>query len=297
MRSLVKGHPVVAFFALAFAISWGLDALRLLLGLDRGLSAVLVLEVSGAGPSLAGLVVAWAAGGRRGLRDLLGRALKWRVGLGWYVLVLVAFPALLVGILAAAMILSGQPFRSALPGPWWLLPAFLPLVLFLGPLQEELGWRAFALPALMERYGWIRAGLVLGAVWALWHRQVEAWFEPLGPGGLGGLFLGAVVPDVALSVLMAWVYWRTRGSALLAGLGMHAAANFALFLPAMPAGPAATAATWAVTGAFAGCLTVLAVIVMLAERKAGGTGRFSRSPEEATRGEGRRDFEPGGQWP
>lgn len=41
--------------------------------------------------------------------------------------------------------------------------------------------------------------------------------------------------DVALSVLMAWVYVRTGGSALLAGLAMHTAANYALYLPAVEA--------------------------------------------------------------
>jgi membrane protease YdiL (CAAX protease family) len=285
MRKLSKKYPLAGFFVLAFAITWGLDALRLLLGLP-GFSAGLVLTVAGAGPSLAGLVVAWAADGRRGLRILLGRAFKWRVGIKWYLLVLVAFPAFLVGVIAAAMILSGQPFRPAFPGPLWLLPAFMPLVLFLGPLQEELGWRAFALPALMERYGWLPAGLVLGVAWALWHRtpatwSAITWSDPLGSTGLFGLALGAVVPDIALSVLMAWVYRRTRGSALLAGLGMHTAANYALFLPALPAGPAAQAATWAVTGAFAGCLTVLVFLAILMERKANthlsdrGTGRVN----------------------
>lgn len=187
----------------------------------------------------------------------------------------VAFPALLVGLIAAAMVLSGQPFRSAFPGPWWLVPAFMPLVRFLGPLQEELGWRAFALPALMERYGWLPAGLGLGVAWALWHRTPSTWpgiiwSEPLGSAGLTGLILGAVVPDISLSVLMAWVFVRTRGSALLTGLGMHTAANFALFLPALPAGQAAQATTWAVTLAFAGCLAALALLAASTERKADG---------------------------
>jgi hypothetical protein len=205
----------------------------------------------------------------------MGRALKWRVGGRWYLLVLVFFPALLVGVLAAATVLSDQPFRTAFPGPWWLFPAFMPLVLILGPLQEEFGWRALALPALMGRHGWLPAGLVLGAAWALWHRTPStwaaiAWSEPLDPAGLAGLVVDAVVPDVALSVLMAWVFVRTRGSALLAGFGMHTAANFALFLPAPPAGPAAQATTWAVTLAFAGCLTALALLVASTERKVGG---------------------------
>lgn len=275
MRSLARKHPIPAFFALAFAITWGLDASRLLLGLPQ-LSAGLLLSLAGAGPSLAGLVVAWAAGGRQGLRDLLGRVLKWRVAPRWYFVVLVFFPAVLVAVIAAALAVSGQPFGYAFPGPWWLLPAFMPLALFLGPLQEELGWRALALPVLIERHGWLASGLVLGTAWALWHRTPSTWPDitwsaPLGSAGLAGLILGAVVPDVSLSVLMAWVYRRTGGSALLAGLGMHSAANFALFLPALPVGRMAAASTWAVTLAFAGCLTALAVLAALAERKAGGT--------------------------
>lgn len=270
---LVKRHPLVSFFALAFAITWGLDALRTLLGLT-GLTAGFVLVVAGAGPSLAGFVVAWLVGGRRGLRSLLGRVLKWRVGLGWYLLVLVAFSALLVGVIAATMALVGQPFRAAFSGPWWLLPAFMPLVLFLGPLQEELGWRAFALPPLMERHGWISAGVVVGLAWAVWHRTPTtwaaiSWSEPLGSAGLLGLMLGAFVPDVALSVLMAWVYRQTQGSALLAGLGMHTAANYALFLPAVPMGPSATTTTWALTWSFAGCLAILALLAASTGREAG----------------------------
>lgn len=293
MREVLQRHPVIAFFALAFAITWGLEALRLALGLP-GLSAILALQVAGAGPSLAGLVVAWAAYGRRGLRDLLGRAFKWRVGVGWHLLVLVVFPALLVGVLAAATILSGQAFEITVS--WWLLPAFMLVVPLLGPLQEELGWRAFALPALMERHGWLPAGLMIGLAWALWHRTPETWAaitwsEPLGSAGLFGLVLGAVVPDVALSVLMTWVFVRTGGSALVAGLGMHTSANFALYLPApLPPGSSVQATTWAITLAFAGCLAALALFAALTARRSGTMERLARSPGEDTRDEGRRGF-------
>ncbi|PMB05057.1 hypothetical protein CEN49_19180 [Fischerella thermalis CCMEE 5273] len=271
MKTWIKQHPIRSFFILTFTITWGLELLRLYLGFS-GLSMALTLEIAGAGPSLAGLVVAWIVGGRREVHDLFRRAFKWRVGIWWYIWVIVIFPVLLISIIATAMVLSGQPFQSALPGPWWLIPAFLPLVLFFGPLQEELGWRAFALPVLMERYGWLSAGLVIGLVWALWHRtpttwSAITWSDPLSSTGLFGLILGAVIPDVALSVLMAWTFWRTRGSAFLAGLGMHTAANYALFLPALPTGAGATAATWAVTGAFAGFLVFLSLLVILVERR------------------------------
>ncbi len=255
MKGLVARRPLVSFFVLAFAITWGLDTLRLLLegtvSRPGGAAPGIVYLVSGAGPSLAGLAVAWAAGGRQGLRVLLRRFLRWRVGVRWYLLVFLAFPALIVGTISATTLLSGGTFRPDFPGPLWLFPALVFYVLLLaGPLPEEIGWRGFALPALMDRYGWLPAGLAVGVAWAFWHRTPMTWTEPLDSAALAGM-----VSDVSLSVVMAWVYVRTGGSALLAGLGMHLSANLAL-----------ATATQAVPGlqwTTAGCFVALASLAAL----------------------------------
>lgn len=269
MRSLTRKHPIPAFFALTFAITWGLDGMGLLIGAS-GTVAGISLLVAGAGPSLAGLAVSWVADGRSGLRSLLGRFLRWRVGIFWYLLVLVAFPALLVGVIAALTLLSGYPFRPDFPGPWWFLPVLLPWLLFAGPLQEELGWRGFATPALLERFDWLKAGLIVGVAWALWHRTPTTWSEPWGSAEFAG-----IVADVSLSVVMAWVYRATGGSALLAGLGMQLAANLALATATVPV----QGLQWAVAGCF--------VALALATVAANGSGRPWRG--ETARRVGRLD--------
>lgn len=42
-------------------------------------------------------------------------------------------------------------------------------VFLLGGRQEEIGWRGFALPRLLDRFDAVTASLVIGAVWAVWH--------------------------------------------------------------------------------------------------------------------------------
>jgi uncharacterized membrane protein AbrB (regulator of aidB expression) len=76
ITSVVKRHPLVTFFVLAFGLSW-LAAIPYALGLFP-------VPILTFGPSLAAVIVAALAGGRAGLRELLSRCVRWRVGLGWY---------------------------------------------------------------------------------------------------------------------------------------------------------------------------------------------------------------------
>jgi membrane protease YdiL (CAAX protease family) len=95
-----------------------------------------------------------------------------------------------------------------------------------GPLPEEIGWRGFALDRLQIRMSALRASLVLGLVWSLWH--VPLFFVPgsfqadLGPGSPRfWIFLAGLIP---LSVLMTWVYNNASRSTLSAVL-MHFSGN------------------------------------------------------------------------
>lgn len=72
ITAFVKRHPLVAFFVLAYALTWPLIPLVTVSPL-WGFPALF-------GPALAAIIVAAITDGRAGLRDLLSRLVRWRVG-------------------------------------------------------------------------------------------------------------------------------------------------------------------------------------------------------------------------
>ena len=227
-RVFIKRHAVQAYFALTFALSWGgfllVGGPGLLAGTSwqadpRFMAAVLAML---AGPPVAGILLTVLVSGKAGLRELLSRLLKWRVGGRWYAVALLTAPIIETAVLLALSRIS---------------PVFLPAIVttddkaallvsgiaigLAGGFVEELGWTGFAIPRLTARYGVLGTGLIVGPAWGAWHLLQMWWvggtssealplalFLPL-------FFLSAVAKLTAYRVLMVWVYDRT-GSLLVA---------------------------------------------------------------------------------
>jgi hypothetical protein len=93
----------------------------------------------------------------------------WRVPVQWWLYAL-GLPALLYAVVTSILQLIGSPVDWSLAVD--RLPAYLStfvFVLFLGGGMEEPGWRGFGLPVLQETYSPLRATLILGLVWGVWH--------------------------------------------------------------------------------------------------------------------------------
>ncbi len=86
---------------------------------------------------------------------------------------------------------------------------------------EEIGWRGYALPRLSARVGLAPASVILGVIWASWHLPL---FLVPAADTFGQSFPLYLLQVTALSVAVAWLYWRTGGSLLLVML-LHAAVN------------------------------------------------------------------------
>lgn len=195
VRGFVRHRPVVAFVMAAFALSWGFWTLFLLT------SSQVMFFLGGLGPVMAAALVAWELGT---LRPWVGRVLRWRVS-PWFYLFAFGFPVLLYGLPNVFLAVFGAQPNLSLVGE--RLPAYAGTwvaAFFMGGLEEP-GWRGFALPRLERRFTPVRATLLLGVVWGLWHLPVA----PL-----------AIVVTVPLAFFYTWLFNRT-GSALLCVL-LHA---------------------------------------------------------------------------
>ncbi len=237
---LLRRYPLVFYFLLAFGFTWAyeLTVYRALLTPGYSLRVALLDLGWTLGPTLAAYLMTAVTRGRAGILQLLRRYVLWRVGIPWYLLVLLGVPALL---LIAVLPLPGALSAFRLPAlSFW--PSYLVLyLLFLvaeGPLGEEPGWRGFALPRLEQRSGPLVGTLLLGVLWGLWH--LPLFFIPgtdqyaisvVGTGFVGHLvpFGVFVIWTIALAINITWVFNNTRGSLLLAML-LHASINTAPFV-------------------------------------------------------------------
>ena len=210
LRQLVAAHPVAAFYALAFPLSWRAYLVALVhrsgeLGLDPY------------GPLIAAVAVTALGGGLRGLKEWGRTLLRWRAALSLYAFALLV-PLLftLLGI-AANVALGAKPPPAATWASWPTLPIVFPLVMVLGgPLGEEPAWRGLALARVAERRPMLQASLAVGVVWFAWHLPLLlARTGELAPGFVGIL---------SASVVFGWLYQRSNGVMLLPLL-MHTAQN------------------------------------------------------------------------
>ncbi|HEX5916120.1 MAG TPA: hypothetical protein VFY54_23690, partial [Rubrobacter sp.] len=134
----MEKRPLVAYFVLAFAITWILVSPLVLQGFGRvppGWHALGAL-----GPISAALVVTAVAGGRPALAEFAGRILRWRVGAGWF-LISVFSPFLIFALSALIVRLLGGPWPDLGRLGLGELLGFSFLAGLLYGIGEEAGWR------------------------------------------------------------------------------------------------------------------------------------------------------------
>ena len=231
---LIADRSLVAFFGLAFGLSWALWLVAILGA--TGPAASLAELGALFGPAVAAAVVSWRVGG---LRDWAAGMVHWRAPVRWWALAL-GLPLAYVAVWHLGLLLVGS---DALDVSLLTTKAvsYVPLLLVMslvgGGLNEEPGWRGFALPRLQQRLSPMRATLVLGVVWAVWHVPAYVLVAQAGHGlataQMTMVLVGSAIEPVAWAVVFTWLYNHTNSTLLCILLHGGINAAFAsLLLPA-----------------------------------------------------------------
>jgi uncharacterized protein len=268
IRRVVAQHPVATFLITCYAITWAvvLPPLRVQGGLPFGLA---LWDSLGnlLGVALAALLVVAASNGRAGVADLARRCLRWRVGVRWYLVALVAMP---IAVPLAAAAFYGMTPLHTLVDQWPLLFTLLLPRLLVGivlfNVTEEIGWMGFLQHRWQDRYGPLQAGLLVTIPFTLYHLPV--WFVDDGLAlALVSLPFFAVI-HLGARVVLGWLYNNTGRSVLLVGL-FHSTFNATiLYGNKVVPGPGGTVALLG-----SGIVLVAAVALVIATR-----GRLSYQP-------------------
>jgi len=211
IRHMWRFFPLLFTCSLPFWLLGALFDIQLLPGLP--LSALGFLC-----PAAAALVLSWREKGATGVKDLLKRSLD--VGRikqkAWLLPVILLMP-FVYAVAWGFLRVTGTP----LPSP--RIPAFrafgLLLIFFVSGLCEELGWSGYATDPLQDRFGALKAALVIGGIWAAWH------FVPLAEAHRSFAFVAWwTLGTVGMRVIIVWLYNATGGSVFAATL-VHAMSN------------------------------------------------------------------------
>ena len=170
-------HPLILFFLLTYAWSWTFWLVVPPFVSDKHSDIVYIsLFIAGAtGPTVGALLTRW----------LSHRDLKiCPVWTGWsrvttgLMVGLACF--IVVTLIAPSIATTRAPARALHWGSLlhWSVYGINYSTLLGGPLNEEPGWRGFALPRLQARFGPVFATIILAPLWAAWHLplfQIKGW--------------------------------------------------------------------------------------------------------------------------
>jgi uncharacterized protein len=273
VRQVVARHPVATFLITCYAINWAVvvPALRIQGGLPFGLR---LWESLGTiiGVALAAFLVVAATDGRVGVRDLASRCVRWRVGVRWYLIALLAMPIAIP--LAATVIYGAAPLHN-LASQWALLYTLLLPRLLVGivlfNVAEEIGWMGFLPNRWQDRYGPLKASAMVTVPFTLFHLPV--FFVEEGLRVALVLVAVFVIIHFGARVVMAWLYNNTGRSVLLVGL-FHSA--FDATLPAANKIVPGPSGTPALIGS--GIVLAAAVVIIIVTR-----GRLAHQPRPVAR--------------
>lgn len=232
-KKWMSAKLLVLFIVLTLAWTWICGFIPVVFGFTDTGAGTFIFYFGGGAPSVVALFLVFLTYPKDKIKDYFRRCISFRqMGWKWPLITIAVF-----AVLSFVSIASGVGFLGYdMPAMDYIkaiaanpLNIFLVLLISLisGPLNEEFGWRGYALDRLLARFGFLKGSIILGFIWAIWHLP---WYFTPGQAQYNlmqdSVFHALMfIPSVMmLSVFVSFVYVKTNRS-ILAGALVHMFSN------------------------------------------------------------------------
>lgn len=174
-------------------------------------------------PMIAAAILVYRERRIQGVKELVSRAVDFKRinDKRWYIPIVCLMPAIAVLSYGYAKFTGASVSESQTP-VLSLLIFFI--VYFIGAIGEEVGWSGYAIDPLQNRHGALKASLILGFFWAIWHivpwsqtHQTPVWI------------VWQSISTVFMRVIMVWLFNNT-GKSVFGMILFHAMINISPYL-------------------------------------------------------------------
>ncbi|MBO4784314.1 MAG: hypothetical protein J5521_06180, partial [Lachnospiraceae bacterium] len=171
-KKWISTKYLVLFFVFTLAWTWICGFIPVIFGFTDTGAGTFIFYFGGGAPSVVALFLVFLTYPKDKRRDYFRRCFSLRqAGWKWPLITIAVFAVLsavsiFVGVYLLGFDMPTMDFiKAIIKNP---LNIFLVLLISLisGPLNEEFGWRGYALDRLLLRFGFLKGSLILGFIWA-----------------------------------------------------------------------------------------------------------------------------------
>jgi hypothetical protein len=173
---------------------------------------------------IAASILSYQQSGVNGIKELFKKAVDYKKIKNriWYLPALLLQPVILF-LSYVFMRVARLPLPDSIQVHLLVAPIFF-VLFFIGDAGEELGWSGYAIGPMQKRWGALKASLILGVIWAIWH--AIPWVQTGNPPNW---IVWQALSAVALRILIVWIYNNT-GKSVFAAILVHDMTNVSEFL-------------------------------------------------------------------
>ena len=233
LKKFLQKYPLISFITLSYALAWAIWLPWIYFN-QSDLSIVSARWYIYAGtfaPSVSAIII-WLVEGKkyeaaRTLKSIFKIPKQTLLASIYFLFPLAVF----IGLNLANLVFTGAILDevtilgnlvSILKLPLTLL---IVVLLFAGPLGEELGWRSFMLPRLLSKYSITKSSIIIGIVWSFWHLPLfffESWRIGVNPV----IYLPLYTTGLIFISTFLTKIWVESKQSLFAVILFHAAFNY-----------------------------------------------------------------------